>query len=192
MLTLPSRATPRSADHLADTDGREVLVARPQRLVQTAHDPQIVGNGSHCGVLSSKSGKLISRHWKEPRYDPRAPARFEAALALPADDGAVGWTAPYRFSPPATPVSLPRRWTADDGKRYIIAFDLQLAELSPPYRRFAGGRTAAAPCCPTRARSSACPATPLRQPVRPPRRCPCGPPPNIERRFLHPPTPSGW
>ena len=120
-----------SSIHLADTDGREVLVLRdPNGWFNRITDPQIVGKGSHWQYWS-KSGKLISDTWKEPRYDPRSRPWFEAALALPADDGAVGWTAPYRFFTTGDAgITAFTRWTADDGKRYIIAFDLQLAELS--------------------------------------------------------------
>ena len=120
-----------SSIHLADTDGRELLVLRdPNGWYNRITDPQTLDRGSRWQYWS-KSGKLISDTWKQPRYDPRARPWFDAALALPADDGAVGWTAPYRFFTTGDAgITAFTHWTASDGKRYIIAFDLQLAELS--------------------------------------------------------------
>ncbi len=120
-----------SSIHLADSDGREVLVLRdPDGWRNRIIEPQTHDKGSRWQFWS-KSGKLLSDTWKQPRYDPRSRPWFIGALALPADDGAVGWTVPYRFFTTGDAgITAYTRWTAANGKHYVIAFDLQLAELS--------------------------------------------------------------
>ncbi|WP_374246996.1 response regulator, partial [Zoogloea sp.] len=120
-----------SSIHLATAEGRELLVLRdPNGWYNRITEPGAADRGSRWQYWS-KGGALLSDTWKLPRYDPRSRPWFEAALALPADDGTVGWTAPYRFFTTGDAgITAFIRWTAADGKRYIVAFDLQLAELS--------------------------------------------------------------
>ncbi|MDD2667394.1 response regulator [Zoogloea sp.] len=119
-----------SAIHLADTDGREVMLMRDTdgwRNRVTQPGTQDKGNR---WLHWSTAGTLLDDNWKNGHYDPRSRPWFEAALKTASDD-ALAWTAPYRLLTTGDGgITVSTRWTGPNGKTRILAFDVLLTDLS--------------------------------------------------------------
>ncbi|MDR1350716.1 MAG: PAS domain S-box protein, partial [Zoogloeaceae bacterium] len=76
------------------------------------------------------AGKLENVEMRIQDYDVRNKSWFSGALAL-KDEQAQFWTTPYLFLDDQQPgISVARRWTGEDGLRYVIAHDMDLRAFS--------------------------------------------------------------
>ncbi len=120
-----------AAIHLTDADGRGLTLERDDNgWLTRVTDPRTLERGSRWQHWSP-AGKLLGGDWQDGRHDPRRQPWFDAAQQAGGADGAVGWTRPYRL--PAggdAGVTLFTRWKGGDGRLRVLAFDVELAELS--------------------------------------------------------------
>jgi len=119
-----------SSIHLADTDGREIMVKRePDGWHNRITQPATPNKGSHW-LHWSATGKQLDEEWKDERYDPRTRPWFEAAQKAAGDD-LPAWTAPYQLLTTGDGgITVSTRWRGIDGKTRVLAFDVLLADLS--------------------------------------------------------------
>jgi PAS domain S-box-containing protein len=81
-------------------------------------------------LVWNHAGKLESVEMRMQDYDVRNTPWFGGALAQ-ADEQAQFWTTPYFFLDDHHPgISVARRWTAEDGMRYVIAHNMDLRAFS--------------------------------------------------------------
>jgi PAS domain S-box-containing protein len=73
---------------------------------------------------------LLGQDWQEREYDPRRRPWFEGAMTLSGERPEVFWTEPYIFFTAKTPgITIASRWN-DDGAGNVVAFDVELLDLS--------------------------------------------------------------
>lgn len=73
---------------------------------------------------------LLSQDWQERDYDPRRRPWFKGAMTLSGERPEVFWTEPYIFFTAKTPgITIASRWN-DEGVVKVIAFDVELLDLS--------------------------------------------------------------
>ncbi|TVT71828.1 MAG: PAS domain S-box protein [Denitromonas halophila] len=116
---------------LAKEDGRELLLlemADGQWRNRVTGLPGAVER--HRTMRWSETGELVSDAVLNSDYEPRGRPWFLGAMATPAD-GALAWTPPYQFFTTREPgMTVSTRWTAPDGQRRVLAFDVLLSDLS--------------------------------------------------------------
>lgn len=120
---------------LASEDGREILLLqlRDGTWMNRVSDPA-VQPGTIRRILRADRGRVIEDVEKASNYDARKRPWFRGAMALPSDDG-LHWTSPYIFFTTREPgITASMRWTAKDGKRYVLAFDVLLRDLATAVR----------------------------------------------------------
>ena len=67
-------------------------------------------------------------HWESMDYDARLRPWFEGTQGK---DGKVAWTSPYSFFTTGDPgITASTRWRLDDGRDFVLGFDLMLRDLS--------------------------------------------------------------
>jgi hypothetical protein len=120
----------------ASDDGQEIFLLRTERgwdnrLTDVAKSP-----GTQRWVHWDRGGGHLGEETRGGDYDPRRRPWFTGALALTSDDG-VYWTEPYVFfTSRELGITASGRWTdRQTGKRYVIAFDIALANLIPTHHR---------------------------------------------------------
>jgi len=117
---------------LASEDGQEIFLLRTERgwdnrLTDIAKRP-----AAQRWVHWDRGGGFLSEETRGGGdYDPRRRPWFTGAMALASDDG-VHWTEPYVFfTTRQLGITASARWTdRRTGKRYVIAFDVALRNLS--------------------------------------------------------------
>ncbi|HNL21282.1 MAG TPA: response regulator [Rhodocyclaceae bacterium] len=115
----------------AEESGREILLllAPDGRWINRITNPAEWGRQTYWLTWSSER-TLEKVEMRELDYDARRRPWFKGAMALP-NDQAIHWTEPYIFFTTREPgISASMRWTAADGRRYIIGHDVRLIDLS--------------------------------------------------------------
>lgn len=73
---------------------------------------------------------LLGQDWQERDYDPRQRPWFKGAMTLSGERPEVFWTEPYVFFSAKTPgITIASRWNGE-GVAKVIAFDVELLDLS--------------------------------------------------------------
>jgi len=115
----------------ASEDGQEIHLFRTERgwdnqLTNVAKNPN-----TQRWVHWDRAGGFLGDETRGSDYDPRRRPWFTGALALASDDG-VYWTEPYIFfTTRELGITASAPWTdRRTGKRYVIAFDITLKNLS--------------------------------------------------------------
>jgi diguanylate cyclase (GGDEF)-like protein len=87
--------------------------------------------GSQRHLLFDESpGGEVSRSWGDQNYDPRTRPWFTGARELSQPLG-VHWTAPYTFFTTGDPgITVSSATQLDDGREFVLGFDLKLRDLS--------------------------------------------------------------
>ena len=114
----------------AREDGREILLLRqPGQWMNRVTDP-VARPGEIRRIRRDDAGKVTSDAYEKSDYDPRRRPWFVGAMAL-ANDAQVFWTEPYLFFTTKEPgITAATRWTGVDGRRYVLALDVLLRDLT--------------------------------------------------------------
>ncbi|WP_079433587.1 response regulator [Zoogloea sp. LCSB751] len=116
--------------HMATADGRALSLQRDGEGWHNRLTPPVGRVGGSRWLDWSTSGKLLREQAGEGRDDPRKRPWFETAMQAPTADP-LAWTRPYRSTPDGDGgIAIATRWTAPDGKAHVLAFEIQLADLS--------------------------------------------------------------
>ncbi|HQU90590.1 MAG TPA: cache domain-containing protein, partial [Denitromonas sp.] len=116
---------------LAREDGRELLLLE----MDNGHwRNRVTGLPDaaqrHRTIRWSETGERLSDAVLNSEYEPRGRPWFVGAMAAPVDGG-LFWTPPYQFFTTGDPgMTVSTRWTAADGQRRVLAFDVLLSDLS--------------------------------------------------------------
>ncbi|MCM5677975.1 response regulator [Schlegelella sp. S2-27] len=116
----------------ADDTGREImLLPLPDGLWHTRVTSVEAGRQRHQWSRWSPAGELLGQEFRPSDYDPRTRPWHRGALAMPGELG-VFWTQPYVFfTTRKVGITAATRWTREGGgPRYVLAFDIALADLS--------------------------------------------------------------
>lgn len=98
-------------------------------------------------------------HWESMDYDARLRPWFEGTQGR---EGKVAWTSPYRFFTTGDPgITASTRWRLDDGRDFVLGFDLMLRDLSTTSMEVQVGRHGLAMVLTEDLRVLALPALPL-------------------------------
>ena len=127
---------------LASDAGREILLLRNPdgSWVNRLTDPEHWGRRSYW-LHWSPARQLVRVEMRELDYDARTRPWFIAAMAS-ATEGSVAWTDPYVFFTTHEPgVTAATRWTAADGRRYVMSHDVKLLDLSRFTTQAVAGRS---------------------------------------------------
>ncbi len=115
----------------ASEDGQEILLLRTERgwsnrLTDVAKNPS-----AQRWLQWDRGGGFLDEQMRNGDYDPRQRPWFAGALALANEDG-VYWTEPHVFlTTGELGITASARWTdRQTGKRYVVAFDVALSDLS--------------------------------------------------------------
>jgi PAS domain S-box-containing protein len=116
---------------LATEDGQEILLLKTERGWDNRLTDVAKRAAAQRWVHWDRSGGFLGEETRSGDYDPRQRPWFTGAMALARDDG-VHWTDPYVFfTSKELGVTASARWTdRNTGKRYVIAFDVVLSDLS--------------------------------------------------------------
>jgi len=120
-----------SSVQLADETGHEIFLLRMEdgTWVNRISDPLRWGSRTRW-LYWDKDRQLIKDETRELPYDARTRPWFKAAMAM-QDDAQLAWTEPYTFFTTQEPgVTVAARWTAADGKRFVVSHDVRLMDLS--------------------------------------------------------------
>ncbi len=115
----------------ADETGREILLLRTDegKWLNRISNPAEWGRRTYWLTWNAER-QLESVELRELDYDARQRPWFIGAMRL-ADDGHLHWTEPYVFFTSRQPgITAAGRWTAKDGRRFVIAHDVHLYDLS--------------------------------------------------------------
>jgi len=127
---------------LASETGREILLLRNAdgTWVNRLTDPGHWGRRSYW--LHWNPARQLQRvEMRELDYDARTRPWFIAAMATAAE-GALAWTDPYVFFTTREPgITAAARWTAADGRRYVMSHDVRLLDLSRFTSQAVAGRS---------------------------------------------------
>lgn len=116
----------------ADDTGREIFLLRQPGNEWHARVTNIPKWGKrHYWLKWSQSGELLSSEWETRDYDPRQRPWYQGAKALQRESD-IHWTDPYVFTTSRElGVTAATRWSQSmRGPHYVLAFDVQLTELS--------------------------------------------------------------
>ncbi len=126
----------------ADEQGKEVLLLQLSdgNWMNRLSDP--VRNPGRIRVIRRRhDGEVISDRQEASDYDSRIRPWFQGAMAL-SSDSLLNWTKPYTLFTTREPgFTVSTRWTGVDGKRYILAFDVLLRDLSAAVRKLQVSRS---------------------------------------------------
>jgi len=120
-----------SSVQLADESGREIFLLHMDdgTWVNRISDPPRWGSRTRW-LYWDKDRTLIRDETRELPYDARTRPWFKGAMALPSDQD-IAWTEPYTFFTTQEPgITVSARWTAPDGKRFVVSHDVRLMDLS--------------------------------------------------------------
>ncbi|MGH8696795.1 MAG: ATP-binding protein, partial [Burkholderiales bacterium] len=116
---------------LASADGQEIMLLKTERgwdnrLTSVAKDA-----AAQRWVHWDRGGGFLGDETRRSDYDPRRRPWFTGAMALAREED-VHWTEPYVFfTTREIGITASSRWTdRNTGKRYVIAFDVALSDLS--------------------------------------------------------------
>jgi two-component system sensor histidine kinase/response regulator len=115
----------------ANDDGQEIFLLRTERGWDNALTDVVKHPAAQRWVHWDGAGRFLGEETRGSDYDPRRRPWFIGALALTSDDG-VYWTEPYVFfTLRELGITTSARWTdPHTRKRYVIAFDITLRNLS--------------------------------------------------------------
>jgi len=120
-----------SSVQMADETGREIFLLHMDdgTWVNRISDPTRWGSRTRW-MYWDKNRRLIKDDTRDVPYDARTRPWFKGALAL-KDEQAMAWTEPYIFFTTQEPgVTVSARWTAPDGRRFVVSHDVRLMDLS--------------------------------------------------------------
>jgi two-component system sensor histidine kinase/response regulator len=121
---------PISAAAVADETGREVsgAVKAPGLWVNRLTDP--ARQGARGRFLVWRDRDVEADEERETGYDARQRPWFQGAMGLP-DESQVFWTKPHAFaSTGEVGLSAAVRWLGQDGRKYVMSFDVPLVSLT--------------------------------------------------------------
>ncbi len=121
-----------SAMVFADEHGRGFFLQKNDEGGWSLRITDVAAWGTrHRWLDFAADGTRLALSWREGDYDPRARPWFSGAMNA-RRDLQVRWTEPYRFFTAKQPgITASTRWTdAATGKRYVLALDVLLTDLS--------------------------------------------------------------
>ena len=121
-----------SAVVFADDTGREIFLLRQPNNEWHTRITNIGKMGKRQQWLKwSSSGELLSSEWVEGNYDPRERPWYQGARELQSEFD-IHWTDPYVFNTThELGITAATRWSQSmRGPHYVLAFDVQLSDLS--------------------------------------------------------------
>jgi two-component system sensor histidine kinase/response regulator len=129
-----------SSIHVATDEGREILLLKtPDGWKNRITD--VPKKGTQQRWLNWKDARTqTGEETKEQDYDPRKRPWFAGAIATAEDQ--IHWTAPYVFQTTQEPgITASMRWTDKaSGRRFVVAFDVLLTDLSRSTREMTYGK----------------------------------------------------
>ncbi len=116
---------------LASEDGQEIMLLKTERGWDNRLTNVAKSATAQRWVHWDRGGGFLGEETRSGPYDPRQRPWFTGAMAL-AHEEDVHWTEPYVFfTTRELGITASARWTdRNTGKRYIIAFDVVLSDLS--------------------------------------------------------------
>ncbi len=116
---------------LASEDGQEIMLLRTERGWDNRLTNVAKSAAAQRWVHWDRNGGFLGEETRSGPYDPRQRPWFTGAIALAREED-VHWTEPYVFfTTRELGITASARWTdRNTGKRYIIAFDVVLSDLS--------------------------------------------------------------
>ena len=115
----------------ADDKGQEIYLHRGPDGGWRTRVTNVKEWGSRQMVLHWREpDTLLGQDWQERDYDPRQRPWFKGAMTLSGERPEVFWTEPYVFFSAKTPgITIASRWNGE-GVAKVIAFDVELLDLS--------------------------------------------------------------